>query len=291
MKIGLATRLQTVYCIRSTVEEYIVKLILSLGACAFLLSVAACGAPAGRPGDDDDSGGDDDQSLSTCPNNPLPEICDDGIDNDCDNRLDCSDSDCSGVGTCPVCGLGSHSEGEPLPLPDGEGSSYTSAMTFMGFGATQTLTDVNSLLGVCVNMEHSWLRDLQIELICPSGQTAVLQMFLGQTGSEVYMGQPTDQDDGIGEQPIPGVGGQYCWTPTATNPPMLDYVNQTGVHDLPEGDYQAAGGFQSLIGCTMNGPWTIKVTDLWAFDNGFIFSWDIKFDPGIVDDCGVPPIG
>jgi len=30
------------------------------------------------------------------------EICNDGVDNDCDNQLDCADPDCSGVGTCPV---------------------------------------------------------------------------------------------------------------------------------------------------------------------------------------------
>jgi subtilisin-like proprotein convertase family protein len=260
------------------------RCFLVIGMASLLV---ACG-PSGRNGgmgDDDD--GDDDPLPNNCPGNPQTEVCDDGIDNDCDSRSDCGDNDCSGVGSCPVCGEGSHDEASPLALPDGEGNSYESSMTFQGFGPQQTFSDVSNFLGVCVNMEHSWLRDLQIELICPSGQTVILQQFLGQEGSELYMGQPDDLD---GTDPNPGVGADYCWTPTASNLPMLEYANQTAVHDMPPGDYQPNTPFSAFIGCTMNGPWTLKVTDLWAIDNGFIFSWDIKFDAGIVDDCSVPPI-
>ena len=114
-----------------------------------------------------------------------------------------------------------------------------------------------------------------------------MQRFLGQTGSEIYVGTPNDDDD---INPVPGTGADYCWKPDATNAPMLDYANTTLVHDLPPGDYQAASPFSDLLGSTMNGDWTIKVTDLWAIDNGYIFSWSIAFNPEIFEDCSTPPV-
>jgi len=33
---------------------------------------------------------------------PYPEVCDDGLDSDCDGQVDCDDADCYGVGGCPI---------------------------------------------------------------------------------------------------------------------------------------------------------------------------------------------
>lgn len=213
--------------------------------------------------------------------------CDDAEDNDCDGYFDCDDPDCSGVGSCPICGEATHLEGEPLALPDdGTGTSaYISAILIRGFGDGQVLNGLSDFKGVCVNMEHSWLRDLQIELMAPNGQIAVLQRFLGQEGSEVYMGQPNDDDT---DDPVPGMGADYCWTPTAMNPPMLDYCNANATHDLPPTDYQAVSGFDMFVSTPLNGHWQIKVTDLWSIDNGYIFSWGVNFDPQVVGDCSNP---
>jgi subtilisin-like proprotein convertase family protein len=63
------------------------------------------------------------------------------------------------------------------------------------------------------------------------------------------------------------------------------------MHDeLPPGNYQVAGDWNSLVGATLNGDWSIFVHDKWAIDNGFIFSWSIAFDPTIVQECSTPPI-
>jgi subtilisin-like proprotein convertase family protein len=212
------------------------------------------------------------------------EVCEGDLDEDCDGKFDCQDSDCSGVGDCPTCGALDLTEGQPLALPDGEGSSYQSSIDFTGFSDGQILQESRSMLGVCVVMEHSWLRDLQIELTCPTGQQVVLQQFLGQEGFEVKMGVPNDND---GTNPVPGTGAEYCWTPDATRPPMLTYATQQNQPslNLPPGDYQSAGAFTGFEGCTLNGPWAIKVTDLWADDTGFLFSWGVKFDAALVADC------
>jgi hypothetical protein len=266
--------------------------------------------------------------VPTGPEN-TPELCGDGIDNDCSGHTDCHDPSCSGIGTCPICGTVEHPTGAPIDLPDGVGSiscvhdtdcptgqhcfnipqpggslmecreSYRSSVHFMGFSAGQTLMAVSDIQSVCVNMSHEWIRDLEIDLIAPSGQKIALDKFLGQQCDggpcEVFLGHPANTDGDCPEC-HPEAGRTYCWTPTATNPPILAYVNQNGTmnlwhtHDvLPPGDYQAAQSFTHLIGATLNGDWTISVTDLWPYDAGKIHSWTISFNPMIVTDCD-PPI-
>jgi subtilisin-like proprotein convertase family protein len=223
------------------------------------------------------------------------EQCGDSVDNDCDGLSDCRDPDCSGVGDCPVCGTVSHPLGEPFPLPDGvDGGgptgSYESKLDFTGFPASLAFDQPRNLVSVCVNMEHSWLRDLQIELVAPSGQVLVLQEFLDRTGDEVFMGTPNDSDE---VTPEPGAGKDYCWVPVSLRPPMLIYANQVAPNshlDLPSGDYATARPVATLFGATFNGDWTLRVTDQWGDDNGYIFAWAISFDPMLVQDCSTPPI-
>ena len=266
-----------------------VKLVLASSFLALL--VAACGPSVSDPGTggDDDDDGPDAHTSQTCEMTEAAETnCEDGLDTDCDGWADCEDVDCSGVGDCPVCGEAANIEGQPVALPDDGtcNNNYTSTINITGFEQGQTLENIGQFLGVCVTMEHSWLRDLQIELSDPEGNIVVLQQFLGTTGSEVFMGQPYENDEG--GTPVPGVGAEYCWTPTAVNPPMLDYCHANGTHDLPPGDYQSVSGFDGLVGGSLNGAWTIKVEDCWGIDNGFIFDWTIKFDSSLVSDCSHP---
>jgi hypothetical protein len=267
-----------------------VKLGLASFFASFLL--VACG-PSVQPDGADDTMGDDapdPDGGGGCEDQP--EICDNLTDDDCDGFMDCADVTCFGIGECPGegtggCGEAGVTEGEPLALPDGGGTYYSSTINITGFTEGQFLEDVNGFLGICVNMEHSWIRDLQMEMTCPSGVTLILNEFLGQTGGQVFLGVPNDSDD---VDPVPGVGWDYCWTPTATNAPMLDYANQTLVGTLPAGDYQSSDPMQMLQGCTLNGDWSIRVQDLWGIDNGYIFSWGISFDPSLVEDCDDWPV-
>jgi hypothetical protein len=290
-----------------------------LSVAAGLLSfLVACG-PAGRRLDDDDGTGDVDAS-------PIggPEICNDAYDNDGDGRADCSDTDCSGVGNCPVCGSVENPQATPLALPDGISSgaacstdadcsggtpncvqsechaSYTSTLKFIGFAPGATLTDPNLLLNVCVDIEHSWLRDLQIELITPpdaGGQkhVVVLDKWHDRTTlEEIFLGMANDSDDAA--NPVPGTGAKYCWTATASVP-MIDASGVAGPTTavgldrmLTPGDYKSMSPWTTMTGVTLNGDWTMRVTDLWGEDNGFMFKWSIKFDPSLVSDCSGPII-
>ena len=280
------------------------KRVVYLSAVSLLVGLG-CGPSISDGGGDDegstdgggindvDSGGDDCTAAEG--------FCFDNIDNDCDGKRDCEDPDCASLcnpgGDAGVeCGEAAYSGGT-LAIPDGVGLSYETVMDIQGFEPGQTLLAVDGFVAVCVNMEHSWLRDLQMEMLCPSGALVVLNEFLGTIGGEVYMGVPNDSDS---YDPIPGTGMQYCWTPTATNLPMLDWANAnpTLSGTLPAGDYQASGtednpapnGFDPLVGCILNGDWTIRVTDDWGIDNGFIFDWTLEFNPEIIEDCENWPI-
>ena len=291
------------------------KPILRLMSVASLsgLLLFACG-PSARPIGGDDTGVDADPSAPdstivpgctpTGPENSV-DTCSDGIDNDCNGTTDCDSPSCSGIGTCPVCGMVTHTEPAPFFLPDDPGNvltPYSDTVAFSGFGENQTMSAVSNIQSVCVNMEHSWMRDLEIKLISPSGQSVELQKFLQQVGGEVYAGVPHDNDD---DAPSPGTGWDYCWTPNnnsdSMNLDMLDYVGQTQcgstapdcstiAYTLPAGNYAAAGQFSDLLGATLNGNWSIQVTDEWESDNGYIFSWTIAFDPTILTTCSTPPI-
>lgn len=278
---------------------------------AFLaLALFACGPTPRGHGDDDDgfgsNAGVDAPQQTTC--TPSAEQCADAIDNDCDGLVDCNDPDCSGIGNCPVCGMVQHPLSNPLALPDGAGAGppYTSKLHFDGFGPTQTFMAASNIISVCAKMEHSWVRDLQIELHSPLGfnnepaKIVVLSPQLGNscplTGTcEVYLGEANDADDA--ENPVAGTGETYCWTPVATNASFIAYANSTapltsynGVAELPPGDYQASDPWTNFIGSPLNGDWEISIQDKWGIDNGFIFEWSIAFDPSLVQDCSGPVI-
>ncbi len=175
---------------------------------------------------------------------------------------------------------------DSLPLPDGTGSSYETSISFTNFSPGQVLSDITDLQGVCVNMEHSWMYDLDIELECPNGTRILLQDQEFIT-NEVHLGQPFEADDF--NTPFPpgqGVGADYCWTPTSTNGTWTQFAqaNDPGgltEYMLPPGDYRSFESMNALLGCPLNGEWTIIVTDRWASDNGWIFEWSIDFDPSL----------
>lgn len=165
---------------------------------------------------------------------------------------------------------------DSLALPDGNGASYNTSVYFTEFPSDKILTDPNQILSICANIEHSWMRDLNITLTCPSGQSVTL-VNQEETGDEVFLGDPFEGDELLPE-PIPGQGYTYCWTAGATNGTWLEYANANDPGTLPSGDYNSFESLSGLIGCPLNGEWKLTIQDLWEIDNGFIFFWNISFD-------------
>ena len=172
---------------------------------------------------------------------------------------------------------------DSLALPDGNGASYKTSIRFTDFEAGQVLTDIKDLQSICVNMEHSWLHDMEIRITCPSGNSVLLQS-QEVINKEVYLGLPIDND---GINPSSGRGLSYCWTPSSTNGTLTEFANNNDnsspneTYHLPAGDFSSFEDLEALLGCPLNGDWVITVTDLWEQDNGWIFSWSIDINPDL----------
>lgn len=163
---------------------------------------------------------------------------------------------------------------DTVSLPDGVGVAYESVLSVEQFVTGQTLNNINDLLSIFVNMEHSWMRDLEIKIECPDGVSVILHDHPGNTGGEIYLGVPIDGDN----PPNPGQGWDYWWTPNSTNGTWIEFSNgPNSQHTLPSQDYEAFDDLQDLVGCSLNGEWTMTVTDLWGGDNGFLFAWGLEF--------------
>lgn len=159
-------------------------------------------------------------------------------------------------------------------LPDGSGVSYSTSIVVDCYGSSQTVTSAADINNICLNLEHSYQGDLGIQIICPNGQVCNLKDYPG--GAYNYLGNPID-DVTSG----PGTGFNYCFSMSGTalliNGPTVPSGSPAGTA-IAAGTYSPTGNFSSLVGCPLNGAWTINVTDNLGSDDGYIFNWDINFN-------------
>jgi gliding motility-associated-like protein len=160
---------------------------------------------------------------------------------------------------------------DSLALPDGNGTSYSTSVNFNNFGPGQVLTDVNDIVDISMNIEHSWMGDLQITLTAPNGVEVILHDFNGGLG-EVFLGEPNGSDSDL----VFGLGYDYTWSEAGIDT-WSEFAIATGVPTLPAGNYATFEPLSDLLGTPLNGEWTITVTDNLTQDNGFIFNWGINF--------------
>jgi subtilisin-like proprotein convertase family protein len=93
------------------------------------------------------------------------EVCDDGIDNDKDGDVDCVDSDCT---EDPACKPGLKFSDEPqVDIPDNDSQGISSVINVDQPGTVGKLY-------VKVDIDHTYIGDLQIRLLGPDGTEAVL---------------------------------------------------------------------------------------------------------------------
>ena len=194
-------------------------------------------------------------------------------------------------------------------IPDGPNCAYVSQtgcfsvpVTFDNFPSGSTVGSADDIMSICMNVEHSYLGDLEISIVCPNGQSAML-MYYGTGGGGTYLGVPID-DSGTNCcdstcAPV-GTGETYCFSNQYLTGAMgvLGTVNMgaqtltpTNVEDTigyfqtpiqqnasTQADKRTVdlNGFQSLVGCPLNGEWAIMICDRLGVDNGYVFWWDME---------------
>jgi gliding motility-associated-like protein len=169
-------------------------------------------------------------------------------------------------------------KGDNVFIPDNDGRKVESELSISGFFVNQILTDLSQLQSICINLEHSQLRDLSIALRCPNGQRVALQNFVSAAGRQVELGQSNPNDDAA---PRPGRGYDFCWQSSAANNHWTDFVDSFNLDSLPIGTYRPFEALTPLLGCPLNGDWVLEVEDLNSSQNGYVFSWSLQFDPSI----------
>lgn len=183
-----------------------------------------------------------------------------------------------------------------LPLPDGSGVAYNTSINLSGFDQGATVSGPGDLESICINMEHTWLGDLEVWLECPNGQIAILfdahpglngQFPGGFAGGGTWLGDANDQGTGT-----PGIGFDYCFSSVnntwgtmeqelanGNTVPVNSFAPPAGNAMNPNGVYLPQQSFDNLIGCPLNGAWTLHIQDNLAQDDGYVFNWSLNFDP------------
>ena len=160
--------------------------------------------------------------------------------------------------------------GEAISLPDNVGTCFYSEITVNSFLPGAVLVDAgDGIENFFVNMEHSFLGDLDIAFICPNGQAMTVSSY---PGPGTNLGVPVMNDD----PPEAGTGYDYYWSSEAT---LDTWANEVAGPDgsLPSGTYASESSWGTLDGCPLNGTWQLEICDFWRLDNGFVFEWGIDF--------------
>ena len=186
-------------------------------------------------------------------------------------------------------------------LPDGSGVQYQTNIGITGFEDTTTITSAADFDQMCIDIEHSYIGDLEIALTCPNGTTVSImnaynsgfgvELVPGGCGSGIgtFLGNDTNLDGGAPGSPV----WSYCFSPTQAtfgticteNAAGNTVVNSYGFPSMnPNGVYLPDGDFNDFIGCPVNGNWTITVQDNQGIDDGYIFQWGIYFNQSLYPD-------
>ena len=195
--------------------------------------------------------------------------------------------------------------------------SYVSPVTFTSFSPASTIQSANDIWFVRIKLEHSFVGDLWIKLTCPNQQyVSILRKY--STGSSGCSGQipasewgwvgsgtsgadfgvvgPTNGspkcDPNVNPMGTPWnyvwsnntnngyqySSGSYVYATSNVNGGRMDSTNVAQMTNV----FHPEGSFANLIGCPMNGTWSIEVLDGWSGDNGWITEWEIALDPALL---------
>ncbi|OQY05865.1 MAG: hypothetical protein B6I20_00220 [Bacteroidetes bacterium 4572_117] len=164
---------------------------------------------------------------------------------------------------------------EPNPVEISQGNYYSSVLDFKAYTELQTVTSIDDIDTIGIKLEHTNLSNIRVLLSCPEGKLIILKDYGGQ---DKFFGEPID--DETSDQA--GTPYYYYWT----NNPDFGTMNSssTNLGSLPAGSYTSHQIYNNLIGCSLNGEWTILIQDSEAEDKGFVFASMVKFKNDLISE-------
>lgn len=120
-----------------------------------------------------------------------------------------------------------HSHPEVAFLPDGVpcspyGCSYRSAVTFFDFDDDARISSAQDINYVRLNIEHSYIGDIYINITCPSGRKASLMNYSDNGSSSCTSTIPSDHTGWINSYNTVGVGSDFGMPYAHTGYPSCD---------------------------------------------------------------------
>ena len=157
------------------------------------------------------------------------------------------------------------------------------------FVENEVIGNVSKIDSLITSFEHTWIGDLIVSLVCPNGTE--VQIFYGEDADydldqdgnknarKYFLGIPKsdDKDDeGAGE------GWTYSFKtgPTqlltdGSHHKVTTLDGKDEQESIEGGTYKIKGDFSELVGCPLNGEWSIKIMDEQAADDGYLFGWSL----------------
>lgn len=172
--------------------------------------------------------------------------------------------------------------GDAAYLPDGTGADFMLPLNATGFEAVETVAGAGGLVSVCADLEHSFVGDLDIWLVCPNGSRVSLLDYVpsDELAGQRFGGGSRDTD-------TPDPTAWYCWT-LAGSQTLVEIVLTDSLimgDSIPAGDYLPDGDFADLADCPVNGEWTLNFRDNLFEDNGHVSAWTLTFGNASVKTC------
>jgi len=170
-------------------------------------------------------------------------------------------------------------------IPDGPNclpNCYGTPVTFSTFPAGSTIQSASDIASICINMEHTFAGDLAFSIVCPNGTSVVMDSYDNSGGSDLGISNSSDGSPTCspGANP-PGTGWTYCWSEVYPQQGSMNNLD-AGTSPIPATDTLANTGyitsenpFSGLVGCPLNGTWSIVICDEWGADNGYVFWWSL----------------
>jgi len=120
-----------------------------------------------------------------------------------------------------------------------------------------------------LNIIHANMGDLQVILSCENGNSVILKDFAPT--NHLLLGDTSTNE-----------AYKYYWSSSAST--TINSITTAADNIIPSSAYLPNQSFDNLIGCKLNGNWTIEINDNQEVDSGFVYSWNIIFQEDVLPD-------